>query len=181
MSKFGIFQNSLCFPNCRSSGLNLCGRSTYAWTGLLVITDLKGDSGFPIKSIAIECSTHAYEGRFSLESNALPVYSTAYVGSTMRRREAASLGQDFDPELGIVLEKSWSRNPDMPNQWYVRFWVPVPMDLFRTRETRMFRLQARVDVWDSDAGTVTSSSSGITLGDVTHLRKQKDMDRRTSL
>ncbi|KAI0313202.1 hypothetical protein OF83DRAFT_1175907 [Amylostereum chailletii] len=155
--------------------------SIYAWGGILVLSDLEGGSGCVIESINLDCSTHAYEGRFSLETNSLPVYSTSFIGSTLRKKDVSSLTRDFDPELGVVLEKNWTRNVDRPDQWYVKFWVPVPMDLFRTRDTRMFRMEAQVKVVDSRTYARASASSGMVLGGISHLRKQKDMDRRITL
>jgi hypothetical protein len=146
-------------------------RFVYAWGGYLVFTDHYAPEEcapgrFPVREVAIRCSTHAYEGRFSAESNDAPVYRTCYVGERVGAWEVASLKREFDPGRGIVTQRCWSANKLRPGrQWFVKFWVPIPLVLFRARESRMFRLEAEAVL--RDGRTV---GSNVHFDDVSHLR-----------
>ncbi|KAI0046542.1 hypothetical protein FA95DRAFT_1360443 [Auriscalpium vulgare] len=152
--------------------------SVYAWQGLLVVTDrAAGGAGVapPLNRVDIACSTHAYEGRYSGETNALPVFSTAFRGRRRSGREAVAGARDFCADTGIVLANMWHAHPQH-RQWYAKFWVPIPLDLFGNRDTRMFRFKAQVELYDDWADRMVTVSSGTIVADVSHLRKQRDMD-----
>jgi hypothetical protein len=129
----------------------------------------------PIHAVEIECATHAYEGRFSSETNALPVFSTCFQGATFSKKELAE-AQVFDPSLGIITQEGWSDAQVRKNQWYIKFWVPIPVLLLRKKETRMFRLKASVSAVDDRMWKKVSVFSGTVVADISHLRKHKDMD-----
>ncbi|KAI0299282.1 hypothetical protein BC826DRAFT_967135 [Russula brevipes] len=150
--------------------------SLCAWPGILVLTDNEPSVRFPpIHAVEIECATHAYEGRFSTETNALPVFSTNFRGTTFSKKELAE-AQVFDPSLGIIMQEEWSDAQVRKNQWYIKFWVPIPISLFRKKETRMFRLKASVSAVDDRMWKKVTVSSGAVVADISHLRKHKDMD-----
>jgi len=150
--------------------------SLCAWPGILVLTDNEPSVRFPpIHAVEIECATHAYEGRFSTETNALPVFSTNFRGTTFSKKELAE-AQVFDPSLGIIMQEVWSDAQVRKNQWYIKFWVPIPISLFRKKETRMFRLKASVSAVDDRMWKRVTVSSGAVVADISHLRKHKDMD-----
>ena len=158
--------------------------SLYAWPGILVLTDNEASVGDfpPIHRVEIECATHAYEGRFSTETNAVPVFSTCFRGACFSKKELAdSTAQKvFDPSLGIIMQDDWSDAQVRKNQWYVKFWVPVPISLFRKKDTRMFRLKASVIVVDDRMWKKVALHSGTVVADISHLRKHKDMDGATA-
>ncbi|KAI0255702.1 hypothetical protein BJV78DRAFT_1172565 [Lactifluus subvellereus] len=150
--------------------------SLHAWPGILVLTDHQAALNFPpIHAIEIECATHAYEGRFSTETNAVPVFSTRFKG-TCFSKEFKNMPKVFDPLLGIVMQENWSDAQVRKNQWYIKFWVPIPISLFRKRETRMFRLKASVSAVDDRMWKKVTVYSGTVVADISHLRKHKDMD-----
>jgi len=156
--------------------------SLYAWPGILVMTDNEESVDFPpIHRVEVECATHAYEGRFSTETNAVPVFSTCFRGACFSKRELAESSQKvFDPSLGIIMQEDWSDAQVRKNQWYVKFWVPVPISLFRKKDTRMFRLRASVTVVDDRMWKKVALHSGTVVADISHLRKHKDMDGTTA-
>jgi hypothetical protein len=150
----------------------------YAWPGILVLTDNEAATSTkfpPIHSIEVECATHTYEGRFSTETNALPVFSTRFEGACFSK-EFMETQKVFDPSLGIVMQENWSDAKVRKNQWYIKFWVPIPVSLFRKRETRMFRLKASVSAVDDRMWKRVTVYSGTVVADISHLRKHIDMD-----
>ena len=86
----------------------------------------------------------------------------------------------FDPSFGIVMQEDWSDAQVRKNQWYVKFWVPIPISLFRKKDTRMFRLKASVSVVDDRMWKKVTLHSGTVVADISHLRKHKDMDGATA-
>ena len=149
----------------------------HAWPGILVLTDNEASFKFPpIHGLEIECATHAYEGRFSTETNALPVFSTRFQGATFSKKELAEAQKAFDPSLGVITQGDWSDAQVRKNQWYIKFWVPIPVSLFRKKDTRMFRLKASVNVVDDRMWKKMTVFSGTVVADISHLRKHKDMD-----
>ena len=134
----------------------------------------------PIHAVEIECATHAYEGRFSTETNAVPVFSTCFRGVCFSKKELAESQKVFDPSLGIIMQEDWADAQVRKNQWYVKFWVPVPISLFRKKDTRMFRLRASVGVVDDRMWKKVTLQSGTVVADISHLRKHKDMDSTTA-
>ncbi|KAI9428972.1 hypothetical protein H4582DRAFT_1936640 [Lactarius indigo] len=154
--------------------------SLYAWPGILVLKDNQASVDFPaIHAVEIECATLAYEGRFSTETNALPVFSTCFRGAHFSKKELAE-SLVFDPSLGIIMQEDWSDAQVRKNQWYVKFWVPIPISLFRKKDTRMFRLRASVCVVDDRMWKKVTLHSGTVVADISHLRKHKDMDGATA-
>lgn len=153
-------------------------RTLHLWPGILILTDHEASTMLPpIHSVEIECATHAYEGRFSTESNALPVFSTRFQGATFSKKElAAQALKMFDPSRGIIMQTDWSDARVRKNQWYIKFWVPVPVSLFRKKETRMFRLRASVCAVDDRMWKKVSVYSGTVVADISHLRRHRDMD-----
>ncbi len=145
---------------------------------MLVLTDNEAsvDDLPPIHAVEIDCATHAYEGRFSTETNAVPVFSTCFRGVRFSKKELAEAQKVFDPSLGIVMQEDWSDAQVRKNQWYVKFWVPIPISLFRKKDTRMFRLRASVSVVDDRMWKKVTLYSGTVVADISHLRKHKDMD-----
>ncbi|KAH9066527.1 hypothetical protein EDB87DRAFT_1586611 [Lactarius vividus] len=155
--------------------------SLYAWPGILVLKDNQASVDFPaVHAVEIECATHAYEGRFSTETNALPVFSTFFRGAHLSKKELAESERVFDPSLGIIMQEDWSDAQVRKNQWYVKFWVPIPISLFRKKDTRMFRMRASVCVVDDRMWKKVTLHSGTVVADISHLRKHKDMDGATA-
>jgi hypothetical protein len=140
----------------------------------MVLTDNEASVRFPpIHAVEIECATHAYEGRFSTETNALPVFSTCFRGATYSKELAEA--QVFEQSHGIITQEGWSDAQVRKNQWYIKFWVPIPVSLFRKKETRMFRLKASVSAVDDRMWKKVTVFSGTVVADISHLRKHKDM------
>jgi hypothetical protein len=149
----------------------------HAWPGILILTGQDASVKLPpIHSVEIECATHAYEGRFSTETNALPVFSTRFEGATFSKKELAREQKVFDPSLGIIMQAGWSDTQVRENQWYIKFWVPIPLSLFRKKDTRMFRLRASVTAVDDRMWKKVTAYSGTVVAGISHLRKHKDMD-----
>jgi len=153
--------------------------SLHLWPGILTLTDHDASVRFPpIHAVEIECATHAYEGRFSTESNALPVFSTRFRGVTFSKKELAQAQAQkvYDASRGIIMQPDWSDAQVRKNQWYIKFWVPIPLSLFRKKDTRMFRLRASVTAVDDRMWKKVTVYSGTVVADISHLRKHKDMD-----
>ena len=141
------------------------------------MTDNEASFKFPpIQALEIECATHAYEGRFSTETNALPVFSTRFQGATFSKKDLLETQKVFDPSMGIITQEDWSDAQVRQNQWYIKFWVPIPVSLFRKKDTRMFRLKASISAVDDRMWKKLTVSSGTVVADISHLRKHKDMD-----
>ena len=148
----------------------------HAWPGILILTDHEASVRLPpIHALEVECATHAYEGRFSTETNALPVFSTRFQGAAFSKKQLAQAQKVFDPTLGIIMQADWSDAQVRKNQWYIKFWVPIPVSLFRKKDTRMFRLRASVTAVDDRMWKKVTVYSGTVVADVSHLRKHKDM------
>ncbi|TFY71292.1 hypothetical protein EVG20_g1723 [Dentipellis fragilis] len=162
--------------------------STYGWKGLLVLTDRQVSAStlpeMPYVEIRLDCRTHTYDGPFSAESNDLPAFTIGFGGVSVDPANTDDMPHCMTPDDGIVVERGWkeNRNVTLPRQrqWYVKFWVPVPMALFRKVEMRMFKVKAMASVVDDKTCRRTLIYSGVELGDISHLRKQRDMDRAVS-
>ncbi|KAI9464816.1 hypothetical protein F5148DRAFT_1150115 [Russula earlei] len=141
--------------------------SLHAWPGILVLTDNEASVRFPpIHAIEVECATHSYEGRFSTETNAIPVFSTRFQGATFLKKQPAESQKLTTGQTRKVRK----------NQWYIKFWVPIPASLFRKKDTRMFRLKASISVVDDRMWKKVTVYSGTVVADISHLHKLKDMD-----
>jgi len=101
------------------------------------------------------------------------VFSTRFRGATFSKELAEA--QVFDPSHGIITQEGWSDAQVRKNQWYIKFWVPIPVSLFRKKETRMFRLKASVSAVDDRMWKKVTVFSGTVVADISHLRKHKDM------
>jgi hypothetical protein len=102
------------------------------------------------------------------------VFSSCFQGACFSR-EFAETHKVFDPSLGIVMQENWSDAKVRKNQWYIKFWVPIPISLFRKRETRMFRLRASVSAVDDRMWKKVTVYSGTVVADISHLRKHREM------
>ena len=78
--------------------------------------------------------------------------------------------------MGIITQGDWSDAQVRKHQWYIKFWVPIPISLFRKKDTRMFRLKASVSAVDDRMWKKVTVFSGTVVADISHLRKHKDMD-----
>ncbi|KAH9931353.1 uncharacterized protein B0H18DRAFT_1209028 [Fomitopsis serialis] len=153
---------------------------TYAWQGLLFVADAKPYTGIrphmPIIDLEIEWRTIDACSR-TLRSDAEPEYATIYEGAVL---PGAQILTQMDPARGIYTQPLWSYlPPDYPGTgeggaWALRFWVPVPMRLFRGRDVRRFVLDARVafGAWDVMTGVGHSERVDVTIE---HLRRERDM------
>ncbi|KAI0029184.1 hypothetical protein K488DRAFT_88989 [Vararia minispora EC-137] len=154
----------------------------YAWGGYLTFIDreYQGETAlFPLHTLDIRCSTHSYEGRFSLESNAVPTYSVRFVGETVMASEVSELKRDFNYERGVVLqEDSWQADVKRPGHFYAKFFVPIPIGLFHGRDSRIFKLEATGLALDERTGTNVKLTSKACFDDISHLRKEIMMDSR---
>ena len=92
------------------------------------------------------------------------------------KKELAENKKVFDPSLGIIMQEGWSDAQVRKNQWYIKFWVPIPVSLFRKKDTRMFRLRASISAVDERMWKKVTVYSGTVVADISHLRKHKDMD-----
>lgn len=177
----------------------------HALEGVLLLTDFQHATGStpipPTHTLDIQCQTYAYEGRFSSENNDLPVFFTEFLGQRLSKADASSLllnlasfntsspelcpssDLDFNPETGIAIQKEWKFVPQSPHgktQWYLKFWVPIPVALFRKMETRMFTATAKVTVvepYPDGRGSWKTIPvlSTVATGDISHLKKGKEM------
>lgn len=146
----------------------------HAWAAFVSVSDrCKDPSHFPIEDLDIRLSTHSYEGHEA------PLYTTTHIGNTVRRsKEIDALKREFDPTLGIVTASEWQINPKRPGQWFLKIWAPVPLTLFRDRDTRMFKLEAHAKVVDDRSWSRGFVHSDVVFDDVSHLRKENVMDKR---
>jgi len=119
---------------------------------------------------------HAYEGRPSTETDALPVFSTRFEGATFSKKELARAQEVFDPSLRFIMQVGWSDAQARENQWYIKFWVPIPPSLFLKKDTRMLRLRASMTAVDDRMWKKVTAYSGTVVASISHLRKHNDMD-----
>ncbi|VDB84894.1 unnamed protein product [Peniophora sp. CBMAI 1063] len=146
----------------------------HAWAAFVSVTDrLRDSSHFPIEDLDIRLSTHSYEGHEA------PLYTTSHIGNTVRRgKELEALKEEFDSSLGIVSGSEWQVNPQRAGQWFLKIWAPVPLALFRDRDTRMFKLEASASVVDDRTWGRGVVQSRAVFDDVSHLRKENVMDNK---
>jgi hypothetical protein len=154
----------------------------HAWSGYLTFIDrsYQGNHAmFPLHGIDLRCSTHSYEGRFSLESNDEPIYTARYTGDAIAGAEVDELKKEFDCERGIVLQfDSWHADVSRPGVWSVKFYVPIPIWLFRGRDTRIFRLEALARVLDDRSWTDMTVQSNTCFDGISHLRMEGAVQKR---
>jgi hypothetical protein len=97
-----------------------------------------------------------------------------------------------DPAAGIIVNPLWHRtypsaDPAVLNEtntsahwsgrpgaakrgWAMQFWVPVPTRLFAKRETRAFRVDARIAVWGNEVHAPGAEMS------ISHLMREREMN-----
>ena len=146
----------------------------HAWSCYVSVIDRCEEGGhFPIEDLDIRLSTHSYEG------HEVPLYTTSHIGNTVRRgKEVDALKREFDLNLGIVTASEWQANPSRAGQWFLKVWAPVPLSLFRDRDTRMFKLEASARVIDDRSWGRGLVHSDAVFDDVSHLRKANVMDNK---
>ncbi|KAH9828963.1 uncharacterized protein C8Q71DRAFT_452339 [Rhodofomes roseus] len=155
---------------------------TYAWQGLLVVTDAKPYTGIPPRlpmlDIDLEWRTIDTRAR-TLRSDSEPEYAAHYEGAALPGTQILA---QMKPTRGIYTQPVWTfLQPDWPGAgaggaWALRFWVPVPMHLFRGRDVRRFVVDARVVFGgggcEDTAGVGHSERVDVTIE---HLRRERDM------
>ncbi|KAJ7177173.1 hypothetical protein C8R46DRAFT_1030358 [Mycena filopes] len=111
-------------------------------------------------------------------------YSVEYSGAKMRvsvsatgnARDALPMPPiDIDPARGIAVDTLWARTYTPTGRgpgrrgWALAFYVPVATRLFERRETRVFRVEARVSVWGESLPLEVATMS------VSHLMREREM------
>lgn len=129
----------------------------------------------------IQCSTKAKPSIYS-EYDTEAAHTVHYLGAKLQDSQGKSL--PLLHENGITIEPEWVRSYGKTignanergtgigkRGWYLKVWVPIPMHLFRKRETRTFVLRAYVWIGDNEGGFVESMEEMT----VSHLRREREM------
>lgn len=143
-----------------------------------------------IRMIDIQCYTNAKLSIYS-EFDPEAYHSVHYTGAKLEDEHGKPL--PLLHQNGIAIEPEWVRSygrtigkGSKPNErgigigkrgWLLKIWVPIPMSLFKKRETRTFTLRAGVWI-GGDEGGIVECDSEMT---VSHLRKQRQMIRKVGL
>ncbi|KAJ7593383.1 hypothetical protein C8J56DRAFT_1162241 [Mycena floridula] len=135
------------------------------------------------RCIDINCNSFDYNAR-QASSTVAPEYTVKYQGAVVTSRSM------IHPETGlmngIVIRKTWGKAFPVPGSdsdsddevprdrkgWYLKIWVPVPVALFRTKESRAFRLKAAAWVGDEATGGIITAETDMV---VSHLRSHREM------
>ncbi|KAI0724747.1 hypothetical protein C8Q72DRAFT_889603 [Fomitopsis betulina] len=153
---------------------------TYAWQGVLYVKDLHphpdGHPPLPVVDIDIEWRTVDACAR-TLRSDGEPEYTAHFDGVALPGTQILA---QMNPSRGICTQPMWKYVPPPLSRagaggaWTLRFWVPVPMHLFRGRDVRRFVLDARVMFaeWGMCTGVGHSERVAVTIE---HLRRERDM------
>ncbi|CCM00573.1 uncharacterized protein FIBRA_02607 [Fibroporia radiculosa] len=154
----------------------------YAWSGVIYITDNKPYAGPPRESPIhdLDIEWWMVDASYASEPDMRPDYSTAFAGQMLA---PSQLVERFDPSLGICTDLGWVylpsnlSNTGAGGSWALRFWVPVPMAIFRGRECCKFQVQARIDfgTWGSTYAIVQSPVEDITME---QLVTEKEMGKQ---
>lgn len=110
----------------------------------------------PVDIINLECRAREPPSCSFSSSTPAPLdYQANYQGQSLHENEV--LGS-MDYTQGITVNKKWNRQYSYqePNKvvWLLKFWVPIPMNLFHKLEERQFRLRARLTFRDPSAGGI---------------------------
>lgn len=116
-----------------------------------------------------------------------PEYSVSYRGEGIPPSLDAATYQPSD----ILLHRKWyktfpHRTPTVKDSgaavvaeggekrkgWYVKVWVPIPVKLFKVKETRAFRLDVAAWVGDDERGGLLTAQSDMVIS---HLKRAKEM------
>lgn len=135
-----------------------------------------------IRMLDIQCCT---KEKFSLysEFDSEALHTVYYTGARLQDDRGKPLPLIY--ENGITIEPEWVRSYGKTigkqsgrgigigkRGWYLKLWVPIPMHLFKKRETRTFILHASVWVGDDEGGCVESNAEMT----VSHLRREREMN-----
>ncbi|KAI0770881.1 hypothetical protein BD413DRAFT_613419 [Trametes elegans] len=135
---------------------------TFAWPGTIVVRDARPPSHFYARH-AMHDFAIQFQGIAEVRATILPSelgpdypfytpWHTEYTGQRINRCRDASKPPEIDPKRGIAIEHGYEFvEPDAPNgpfTWLVRFWVPVPVQLFAHAEHKMFVCRASVMMED---------------------------------
>ncbi|KAH9828962.1 uncharacterized protein C8Q71DRAFT_452292 [Rhodofomes roseus] len=155
---------------------------TYALEGLVHVKDLK-PHGFahPLKPVsALTINWQTVDARGDTPAIAAPtLYETDFRGGAALMKPAHVLTA-LNPARGIHAEISWTylppgvRGAGRGGAWALRFWVPVPMWLFKGREMLRSMVTASVLFGEGtpDAWTGYSGTMEVTME---HLRRGREM------
>ncbi|GBE85447.1 hypothetical protein SCP_0706340 [Sparassis crispa] len=160
-------------------------KSFYAWPAMLCVADNKPNHDLFHSRCPIQCyelmfysvdfeNSHIEDADVASER---ADYLVKYTGQTLAPVLVPTL---IDPSRGICTSPVWVHMErqnvgDSPGgTWRLRFWVPIPMALFTRRESRQFRLRARVGLGDYDVPRVVVDSGVVEVG-IEHLRKARIM------
>ncbi|KAH9941013.1 hypothetical protein B0H21DRAFT_557622 [Amylocystis lapponica] len=184
--RFGVYLN----PRKRQTVLwDLAESDFYAWPGILYVTDAEpypspAPAPVPVQRLEIEWRTVnldevpgvPFDDDTELAQHH-PDYVATLCGQTLRRSQVATR---LDPRRGICTEPRWryvapeQTAHGMGAVWAIRFWVPVPMSLFVGRESRLFRLRARVGFGGWDIPWVLGHSEAVDVS-IDHLQRERVM------
>lgn len=83
----------------------------------------------------------------------------------------------MDPSRGIIVRHDWEEvkgSRQCERQWDLKFWVPIPVDLFKGIESRFFRLEVQACVFEETSGK-RIKVSGELNGSISCLSKNRNM------
>ncbi|OSD05643.1 hypothetical protein PYCCODRAFT_1432181 [Trametes coccinea BRFM310] len=156
--------------------------SIYAWSGGLVVTDYNPPAYFyrkhSIDDVSIQFYTH-WEPRADPPTTATQaerLWQTSYTGHRITPHDDSENPPTLKLFKGIAVEYDFQimprDNPDVPFQWLVRFWVPVPLTLFARAEYRTFVCEAKVTMKDLDTPATEVVAERVVVG-IERLRSER--------
>ncbi|KAH9931352.1 uncharacterized protein B0H18DRAFT_1209027 [Fomitopsis serialis] len=155
---------------------------TYVLEGLVYVKDAKPHSSqYPLKPInSLTINWRTVDSRRGTPSIADPnLYETSYRGGAALIKRAHVLGS-LNPANGIHTDIAWTylapgvRGTGLGGGWALRFWVPVPMWLFKGREVVSSLVNANVVFGDGDRASWKEHSGTVEVT-IEHLRRGREM------
>ncbi|KAI9065530.1 hypothetical protein FKP32DRAFT_476080 [Trametes sanguinea] len=146
----------------------------YPWPCALIVTDYDPPAYFyrkhSIEDVSILFYTH-WEPRGDPPTTTDPaerLWETAYTGHRIPPHDDLDNPPTLKLFQGIAVENDYQimprDDPDVPFQWLVRFWVPVPMTLFARAEHRTFVCEANVTMRDPDTPATEVVAERVVVG-----------------
>ncbi|KAH9910138.1 uncharacterized protein B0H18DRAFT_520800 [Fomitopsis serialis] len=154
---------------------------TYALEGVLYVKDAKAQTAdlplLPVESLSIDWHTVDSCRRIPNMTDDV-IYATSFLGGLLVRHEVI---RRMNPVNGIYTAVSWEWiPPGIPGTcvgggWALRFWVPIPMWIFKGRDVASSLVSASVVFRDGDSDYTFTAEAGTMNVTIEHLMRGRDM------
>lgn len=85
-----------------------------------------------------------------------------------------SLSSSSSSDSGGETSSDESPKEDKKKGWFLKVWVPIPLELFRKKESRAFRIKAAAWLGDERCGGILTAETDMVLS---HLRSHREMEQ----